>query len=117
MPSFIFEGSLKYNHRAYYDRPFLNLKIVIDVVSWFRNCLRFQKTPLELFSTRRSDDTKVRITIKRVGTLEEGDYQKVQIMNIIVRKCLGALKLEEIRRNYYDPKAKVSICKVGAFIS
>lgn len=61
-----------------------------------------QNSTLEL-STQRPDGNPVKITIKRVGVAKDCDYKKIQVMNIIVRKFLSSLKLEEIRRSYYDP--------------
>lgn len=61
---------------------------------------------MELTSERK-DGTQVKITVKFVGTCEPGDYQYMQVFNIILRECLTHLKLQLIRRNYYDPAAKV----------
>lgn len=49
----------------------------------------------------------VKITIKYVGTCEPGDYQYLQVFSVILRECLSFLRLQLIRRNYYDPAAKV----------
>lgn len=64
---------------------------------------------LELFSERQSDNARIRITIKKVGTCEPGDFQNVQVFNIIMRDCMKSLNLQEMRRNYYDPGAKVCL--------
>ncbi|XKL69438.1 hypothetical protein PGB90_007207 [Kerria lacca] len=63
---------------------------------------------LELIS-ERNDGQKVNITVKFVGTCEPGDYQYLQVFNIIIRECLSHLKLQLIRRNYFDPGAKIQI--------
>lgn len=49
----------------------------------------------------------VKITIKYVGSCEPGDYQYLQVFSLILRECLTFLRLQLIRRNYYDPRAKV----------
>lgn len=102
------------------ERTFIRKKLFRDVSSRFVGHIFDGSTlfsiaplcqpnsPLEL-STQGVDGNPVKIIIKRVGVVEESDYQKVQVMNIIVRKCLASLKLEEIRRNYYDPKAKILV--------
>lgn len=68
-----------------------------------------ENKPLVLTSVRKSDEVKIQITMKRVGTCEAIDYQSTQVFNIILRKCLDSLKLQEIRRNYYDPAARIMI--------
>lgn len=67
---------------------------------------------MELFSQRNSDEANIRITVKKVGTCEPGDFQNVQVFNIIMRDCMKSLQLQEIRRNYYDPGAKVCFCSL-----
>ncbi|XP_065212206.1 piwi-like protein Siwi isoform X2 [Planococcus citri] len=64
---------------------------------------------LELFSQRQSDNENIRITIKPVGTVEPGDYQRLQVFNIIVRECLSRMNLQLIKRNYFDKEAAVSV--------
>ncbi|XP_065199972.1 piwi-like protein Siwi [Planococcus citri] len=65
--------------------------------------------PVEYFSKRLRDDETIRITIKFVGTVEVSDYQNTQVMNIILRECLNKLKLQQIKRNYFDKEARVTI--------
>lgn len=67
-----------------------------------------QGKPLELYS-ERNDGQKMKLTVKFVGTCEPGDYQYLQVFNIILRDCLSHLHLQLIRRNYFDPKAKVKV--------
>lgn len=64
--------------------------------------------PVNLFSQRETDDTKIQITLKFVAELMQGDYHYLQIYNIVIRKCLRQLDLQLLNRNYYDPKARVS---------
>lgn len=61
---------------------------------------------MELTSEKK-DGSQVKLTVKFVGTCEPGDYQNFQVFNIILRECLAHLNLQLIRRNYYDPAAKV----------
>jgi hypothetical protein len=63
--------------------------------------------PMELFSTRPSDEAKIRITVRLVGDLKEGDYHYIQFFNILMRKALGHLQLELVGRNFFDASAKV----------
>lgn len=63
---------------------------------------------MELLSTRESDSTHIRITVRVVGSLKEGDAHYIQFFNIIMRKCLDYLKLQLVGRNYFDAQNKVS---------
>lgn len=62
---------------------------------------------MELFSTRESDKTPIRITVRLVGDLTEGDYHYIQFFNILMRKALGYLQLQLVGRNFFDALAKV----------
>lgn len=69
--------------------------------------------PMELFSIRTSDEATIRITVRLVGDLTEGDYHYIQFFNILMRKALGHLELQLVGRNFFDTKAKVlhlSVC-------
>lgn len=100
-----FDGNKTWN-------PAFDIFSVFVTNVFFSYFVKFQGKPLELFSVRESDQAKIRITIKKVGTCEPGDFQNVQVFNIIMRECMKTLKLEEIRRNYYDPAAKVCFCTI-----
>ena len=62
---------------------------------------------MEVFSLRKSDESKIRITIRLVGELQKGDQNYIQFFNIVMRKCLGYLNLQLVGRNFYDPNDKV----------
>ncbi|XP_054007565.1 piwi-like protein Siwi isoform X1 [Hylaeus anthracinus] len=70
--------------------------------------VRIQDT-LELWSVRKSDDTKIRITVRLVGDMAKGDYHYIQFFNIIMRKCLGLLNLQLVGRDYFDARSKVEV--------
>ncbi|XP_033230156.1 piwi-like protein Siwi isoform X2 [Belonocnema kinseyi] len=65
--------------------------------------------PMEVFSTRQSDQSQIRITIRLVGELRKGDHHYIQFFNIIMRKCLDHLDLQLVGRNFFDAKNKVQI--------
>ncbi|KAK7065900.1 hypothetical protein SK128_024636, partial [Halocaridina rubra] len=60
----------------------------------------------ELASKREEDDTVYQVKIKFIKQLESLDSQYMQIMGIILRKCLDLLGLQLIGRNYYNPSAQ-----------
>ncbi|KDR24113.1 Protein piwi, partial [Zootermopsis nevadensis] len=72
---------------------------------------RLNPDPMELFSTRESDKTPIRITVRLVGDLTEGDYHYIQFFNILMRKALGYLQLQLVGRNFFDALAKIVVPK------
>lgn len=71
---------------------------------------RINPHPMELFSQSASGEN-VRIMIRLVGDVAQGDYHLIQFFNIILRKCLVYMKLQLVGRNFYDPQARVSHLK------
>lgn len=61
----------------------------------------------ELISKQDGTNENIRITIRFVKQLLHGDHNFIQLFNIIVRKCLAALNLQLVGRNFFDPIAKV----------
>ncbi|XP_065166843.1 piwi-like protein Siwi [Atheta coriaria] len=58
-------------------------------------------------------DEKVRITIRMVGELHKSSYQYLQVYNLIMRKCMSHLKLQLIRRDYFDPANKIVVASLN----
>lgn len=56
---------------------------------------------------RDEAETMVEITVKHVRVLEYGDFQYIQLYNILMRDILRALELQIMGRDYFDPAAKV----------
>lgn len=54
------------------------------------------------------DGKLVEVTIRRTGEIDSSDPKAFQLFNIIIRDAMSSLKLQNIRRDYYDAKAKVS---------
>ena len=48
----------------------------------------------------------ITITIKFVNEVQPTDSHYMQFFNIVLRSAMEKLQLEEIRRNYYDPKVR-----------
>jgi aubergine-like protein len=58
------------------------------------------------------EDKMYQITIGWVNELTPYDHYFMQFFNILLRKCLqdqSCLNLQEMNRNYFDPKAKVDL--------
>ncbi|KAF5291921.1 hypothetical protein FQA39_LY14153 [Lamprigera yunnana] len=64
---------------------------------------------IELFVQDEQTNENVRVKIRLVGDVSKGDYQYIQLFNIIMRKCLGHLKLQLVGRDFFDALAKISI--------
>jgi len=65
-------------------------------------------SPLELVSKDKEEQI-YKVTISRVGELTPYDHYYMQFFNILLRKCFQNLALQELNRNYFDPKAKVDL--------
>ncbi|XP_049852397.1 LOW QUALITY PROTEIN: piwi-like protein Siwi [Schistocerca gregaria] len=70
---------------------------------------KLDKDIVELFSSRETDGTKMRITVRLVGVLSTGDPQYLQVFNILVRWCLQGLNLQLVGRHYFDAQSSVPI--------
>jgi aubergine-like protein len=71
--------------------------------------VRFPQDPLEFISVRTEDETRIRITVRLVGDLAQGDAHYIQFFNILMRKCLSHLNLQLVGRNFFDAKAKIIV--------
>lgn len=68
-----------------------------------------QGKPIVL-TVQNNDGEPIQITIKLVGIVSKNESQFLQILNIIMKHAMNALKLEKVgSRDYFDPMAKVSI--------
>ncbi|EDW76026.2 uncharacterized protein Dwil_GK14888 [Drosophila willistoni] len=63
---------------------------------------------LELVTTSRSGE-RFEVKIKHVGTVESGDSQQFQVLNLILRRAMEGLNLQLVSRNFFDPKAKINL--------
>jgi aubergine-like protein len=64
--------------------------------------------PLTLVS-KKEDDTNVLITVTLTREIVPGDHEYLQFFNILLRRCLAALNLKLVGRNFFDPSPKVKI--------
>ena len=55
------------------------------------------------------EETHFQITIKLTKDISIDDPQYMHFFNILMRKCLDHLKLQQLNRNFYDPAAKVEL--------
>lgn len=49
----------------------------------------------------------MKITVRRTGQMESSDPKAFQLFNLIFREAMAGLKLQNLRRDYFDPQAKV----------
>lgn len=54
------------------------------------------------------DGRTFQVTIRRTGEIKNTDSTAFQLFNLIFRDAMSGLKLQNVRRDYYDPQAKVS---------
>lgn len=62
-----------------------------------------------LHSVRETDQEKIELTIRLVAELAPTDVMYLQFFNIIVRKCLEGMELEEMGRHFYDRHQAIRI--------
>lgn len=53
------------------------------------------------------DGKPMTITVRLTGTIDSSDPTAFQLFNLIFRDAMAGLKLQNIRRDYFDVKAKV----------
>lgn len=63
--------------------------------------------PINLVSKRQSDNAEVPITIRFITKLEYPHPVYLQILNLVMKKVMTHLNLQVMKRNYFDPQAKV----------
>ncbi|KAL4223114.1 Piwi-like protein 1 [Mactra antiquata] len=63
----------------------------------------------EVYSKRQYDNENIKITIKLTNELPPNSPQCIQVYNIIFRRVLGAIQMQQIGRNYYNPAQAVDI--------
>lgn len=58
---------------------------------------------------RRHDDVTVQVTIKRTNELPPADRQTIQMFNVIFRRDLNIIGMNQIGRHYFNPELKIEI--------
>lgn len=53
--------------------------------------------------------TDVVIAIKLVGTVDSGHPIYIQLHNLLIRKCMFGMELQEMGRNFFDPNARITL--------
>jgi aubergine-like protein len=71
-------------------------------------CIRNLGT-LSLRSERKMDGASVEVTVRCVGKVEPEEDIYFQFYNLIVRKCLFGMELEQMGRNFFDRHAAINI--------
>lgn len=83
----------------------LNLKRhTFDGASLYTASLLEEKTHIGVFNGK-----DMNITIRRTGTIQNNAAQGYQTLNLLFRDVMAQLKLQNIKRNYFDPLAKIAV--------
>ena len=61
--------------------------------------------------TRKDTGEEIETKLRYVGNPQDGSIIYIQVYNLLLRKCLFAMKLEEMGRHFYDPEAAIQIPK------
>ncbi|CAL8115744.1 unnamed protein product [Orchesella dallaii] len=63
---------------------------------------RLHPDPMTLYSLQPNSEEKIELTVRMVAELAPTDGMYLQLFNILVRKCLEGMSLEEMGRHFYD---------------
>ncbi|XP_066905703.1 piwi-like protein Siwi isoform X2 [Halyomorpha halys] len=63
---------------------------------------------IELCS-KRHDDVKITMTIRFTNEMLVGDYQYIQLFNIILRNCMDDMKYQLVGREYFDARKSIKM--------
>lgn len=74
---------------------------------------KLPNNPMELFSVRKHDEEKIRLTIKLTNELPPDSPTCMHMYNVIFRRVLSMIEMKQIGRHYYNPKAAVSVERHG----
>lgn len=64
------------------------------------------------FQTEEFESKIFTITIRKTGSVNSTDPEAFQIYNLIFRDAMSGLKLQNVKRDYYDPQAKVRLTRL-----
>lgn len=68
------------------------------------------------FRTRDRDNVEYLIKMTRVLLISAHENSYLQVLNIIKKRALNALKLQLVGRDYFDPNASVSYKQLNTLI-
>lgn len=71
--------------------------------------IRLENEATEVFSVRKTDESRIMITIKFTNEIPPTDPTCLQLYNIIFKRILTQNKMRAIGRNYYNPEDAVKI--------
>jgi len=61
----------------------------------------------EFVATRKYDDERIRVSIKRVSELAPYSETRLHVYNVMMRQILADLEMKEVQRAYFSPKGAV----------
>lgn len=73
--------------------------------------IQHEQNNVIVFKSKYRDTDEYNITIKRIGEVSMQTDLATQILNLIMKRVMDALKLQLIGRNFFDADAKVSLTK------
>jgi len=60
-----------------------------------------------VLSSTRFDNQIISIKIRFTKVVDKESNTMIQLLNILLRKCIRSLSLQQVGRHYYDEKRKV----------
>jgi hypothetical protein len=62
------------------------------------------------------DAKPMKISVRPTGLVDSTNSTAFQLFNLIFREAMAGLKLQNIRRDYFDPQAKVNCTEILFFL-
>lgn len=85
------------------NRSRLGLRYIFDGASLYLTQTFEEKTIETTFN-----GNPIKIIVRHTGVIDSNDPAAFQLFNLIFRDSMAGLKLQNVRRDYYDPKEKVN---------
>lgn len=96
--------ALLYNHRQAFGE-----RMVYDNASNLKSTTLLPDEETDFFSTRKTDNTQIRIRVKRVGEISWGHQEMIRLFNTQMRRNLQLLNWNLIGRHYFNPAIRHSL--------
>ncbi|XP_038122427.1 protein aubergine [Culex quinquefasciatus] len=87
--------------------------ILFDGGSMFMSRDKTRNDESEITTKELQSQQDYLVKIKKVGTIDWTSEMALTVLNLINRRGMGGLRLQQIGRNFFDPNGKVRIAEFG----
>jgi aubergine-like protein len=90
-------------------RQAFNDRLIFDGMSNLKSTVRLAAEETEFYATRTTDQSRVKIRVRRVGELGWGHQEMFRLYNTQMRRNMQLLKWNLIGRHYFNPQIRHTI--------